>query len=102
MMIGSDSSARSTDGLTCKGKPHPRGLELFQDSSQVCRDQRQMSMGKAIHTNDYAPAGPLVSKQGLHKGGYMADLVIFDDQEIKDRATFEETVSKTEEYIMSL
>ncbi|MCG2813840.1 MAG: hypothetical protein L6245_04080, partial [Thermodesulfovibrionales bacterium] len=29
VMIGSDSSARSRTGLTCKGKPHPRGFGSF-------------------------------------------------------------------------
>jgi len=97
-MIGSDSSARSTDGPTRKGKPHPRGFGTFpRFLGRYARDQRQMSIGKAIHKMTMLPAETFGLKgRGCIRPGYMADLVIFDDQKIKDRATFEEPFLKPE------
>lgn len=97
-MIGSDSSARSMDGATCKGKPHPRGFGTFpRFLGRYARDQRLMSIGKAIHKMTMLPAETFgLKRRGLIMPGYMADLVIFDDQRIKDRATFEEPFLKPE------
>jgi N-acyl-D-amino-acid deacylase len=97
-MIGSDSSARSMDGPTCKGKPHPRGFGTFpRFLGRYARDQRLMSIGKAIHKMTMLPAGTFgLKRRGRIMPGYMADLVIFDDQRIKDRATFEEPFLKPE------
>jgi N-acyl-D-amino-acid deacylase len=98
VMIGSDSSARSMDGPTCKGKPHPRGFGTFpRFLGRYARDQRQMSLGKGIHKMTMLPAETFGLKaRGCIREGYMADLVIFDDQRIKDRATFEEPFLKPE------
>jgi len=93
-----DSSARSMDGPTCKGKPHPRGFGTFpRFLGRYARDQRQMSLGKGIHKMTMLPAETFGLKaRGCIREGYMADLVIFDDQRIKDRATFEEPFLKPE------
>jgi len=98
VMIGSDSSARSTDGPTCKGKPHPRGFGTFSRFlGRYTRDHRLMRMGKAIHKMTMLPAKTFGLKgRGCIRAGYMADLVIFDEQIIKDMATFEEPFLKPE------
>jgi len=97
-MIGSDSSARSIDGPTSKGKPHPRGFGTFpRFLGRYARDRRQMSIGKAIHKMTMLPAETFgLKERGCIREGYIADLVIFDDQRIKDRATFEEPFLKPE------
>ena len=95
-MIGSDSSARSMDGPTRKGKPHPRGFGTFpRFLGRYARDQRQMSISKAIHKMTMLPAETFgLRKRGRILPGNIADLVIFDDQRIMDMATFEEPFLK--------
>ncbi|MGD1076272.1 MAG: amidohydrolase family protein, partial [Thermodesulfovibrionales bacterium] len=56
-MIGSDSSARSADGPTRKGKPHPRGFGTFpRFIGRYARDLNQMSISMAIHKVTMLPA----------------------------------------------
>ncbi|HXX80680.1 MAG TPA: D-aminoacylase [Thermodesulfovibrionales bacterium] len=95
-MIGSDSSARSMDGPTHKGKPHPRGFGTFpRFLGRYARDRRQMSIGKAIYKMTMLPAETFgLKRRGRILPDNIADLVIFDDQRLKDMATFEEPFLK--------
>ncbi|MGD0886667.1 MAG: D-aminoacylase [Thermodesulfovibrionales bacterium] len=97
-MIGSDSSARSSDGPTCKGKPHPRGFGTFpRFIGRYARDLKQMSISTAIHKVTMLPAETFgLKERGRIKTGYSADLVIFDEEKILDRASFEEPFVKPE------
>lgn len=96
LMIGSDSSARSTDGLTHKGKPHPRGFGTFPRLlGRYAGGMRQISMGRAIHKMTMLPAKTFgLKERGWIEKGFMADLVIFDEEKIMDMATFEEPFLK--------
>jgi N-acyl-D-amino-acid deacylase len=98
VMIGTDSSARSTSGITCKGKPHPRGFGSFpRFLGRYVRDRSLFSMSKAIHRITMLPAETFgVRKRGVLKRGAFADIVIFDPEKIVDRATFEEPFLKPE------
>ncbi len=97
-MIGSDSSARSSDGPTCKGKPHPRGFGSFpRFIGRYSRDLKQMSISKAIHKITMLSAETFgLKKRGRIKTGYLADLVVFDEEKIIDRSSFEDPFSKPE------
>jgi len=97
-MIGSDSSARSADGPTRKGKPHPRGFGTFpRFIGRYARDLNQMSISMAIHNVTMLPAETFGLKgRGRIKTGYSADLVIFDEEKIIDRASFEDPFAKPE------
>jgi len=54
-----------------------------------------MSIGEAIHKITMLPAETFgLTKRGRILPGNIADLVIFDDQRIKDMATFEEPFLK--------
>lgn len=98
LMIGSDSSARSTDGPTHKGKPHPRGFGTFpRFLGWYVRDMKQMSLREAIHKMTTLPAETFgLSERGRIRQGFFADLVVFDEEKIIDRATFEEPFLKPE------
>ncbi len=96
LMIGSDSSARSFDGPTHKGKPHPRGFGTFpRFLGKYAREMRRMSMSEAVHRATMLPAETFgLRERGRIKSGFMADLVIFDEKKVIDRATFEEPFLK--------
>ena len=98
VMIGTDSSARSASGVTCRGKPHPRGFGSFpRFLGRYVRDRSLLSMGEAIHKITMLPAETFgVHKRGVLKKGAFADIVIFDPGKIVDKATFEEPFLKPE------
>lgn len=97
-MIGSDSSARSFDGVTYKGKPHPRGFGAFpRFLGRYSRDKGILSMSRAVHKMTMLTAETFgLKERGRVKEGFFADLVIFDEDTIIDRATFEEPFLKPE------
>ncbi len=98
VMIGTDSSARSTSGLTYKGKPHPRGFGSFpRFLGRYVRDNGLMGMNEAIYKITMLPAKTFgISKRGVLKKGAFADLVVFDYRKIIDRATFDKPFLKPE------
>ncbi len=98
VMIGTDSSARSTSGPTYKGKPHPRGFGSFpRFLGKYVRDNGLMGMNEAIYKITMLPAKTFgISKRGVLKKGAFADLVVFDYRKIIDRATFDKPFLKPE------
>lgn len=97
-MIGSDSSARSMSGITCEGKPHPRGFGSFpRFLGKYIRDERLMSMSEAIYKITMLPAKIFgIQKRGIIKKGAFADIVVFNPGRIIDRATFDKPFLKSE------
>jgi len=96
VMIGTDSSARSASGITCKGKPHPRGFGSFpRFLGRYVRDKSLLDMSEAIHKITMLPANTFgIRKRGVLKRGAFADIVIFDPKKIVDGATFEKPFLK--------
>lgn len=90
-MIGSDSSARSFDGPTRKGKPHPRTFGTFPGFiGRFVRDSGIMGLPEAIYRTSLLPAETFsLKKRGCIKEHMYADIVIFDLNNIMDRATFD-------------
>jgi N-acyl-D-amino-acid deacylase len=96
-MIGSDSSARSFDGPTRKGKPHPRGFGTFpRFLGRYAGDNGLMGLSEAIYKSTSLPAMTfgLKNRGGLRVGMY-ADVVIFDTKTIMDRATFDDPFQRS-------
>jgi N-acyl-D-amino-acid deacylase len=98
VMIGTDSSARSFDGLTHKGKPHPRGFGSFpRFLGRYVRDIFRTDMAEAIRKITLLPAMTFgVDKRGILRQGAYADIVIFDPRNILDEATYGEPFVKPE------
>ncbi len=96
LMIGTDSSARSGSGPTCRGKPHPRGFGSFpRFLGRYVRDSGLMSMGEAIRRITILPAQTFgIRERGVLRKGAFADITVFDYEKIMDRATFEEPFLK--------
>lgn len=91
-MIGSDSSARSFDGPTKKGKPHPRGFGTFPRLlGKYVREGRIFSLSEAVHKSTGLAARTFgLRGRGLLKVGFHADIVVFDPEKIADRSSFED------------
>lgn len=90
VMIGSDSSLRSIKGVLNFGKPHPRGYGTF---SRVIRkyvnEKLVFSIEEAIYKMTGFPAQKLrLKNRGILKEGFFADITIFDQKSIKEKATF--------------
>jgi N-acyl-D-amino-acid deacylase len=98
IMIGTDSSARSFDGVTRRGKPHPRGFGSFpRFLGSLAPAIRGMHMNKAIQKITLLPAVTFgISKRGVLSEGAYADITIFDSEKILDKATYEEPFLQSE------
>lgn len=97
-MIGTDSSARSFDGPTRTGKPHPRGFGSFPKLfGKYVRDENLMTLSTAVNKSTMLPAMTFGLKgRGTIKEGMFADIVVFSPEKIKDTATFDDPYQKPE------
>ncbi len=97
-MIGSDSSARSFDGITAAGKPHPRGFGSFpRVLSKFVREENVMTLSEAVYKMTELPAKTFrIKDRGSIKGGYFADMVVFDPDKVADLADFDDPFRKPE------
>jgi N-acyl-D-amino-acid deacylase len=86
-MIASDSGVRQVD----ESVPHPRGYgNNVRVLGHYVRELKLISLEDAIRKMTSLPAQTFGFRdRGLVREGFAADLVIFDDQTIADRATFE-------------
>lgn len=91
-MIGSDSSARATRGPLRRGRPHPRCFGTFpRVLGRYVRERGLLTLEEAVHKMTGRPAARLgLRGRGTLARGQYADLVVFDPQRIRDRATFAE------------
>ena len=86
-MIASDSGVRDFG----EGMPHPRG---YGNNARVLgkyvREEKIISLEDAIRKMTSLPAQTFNLKdRGLIREGFAADIVIFDENTITDKATFE-------------
>jgi N-acyl-D-amino-acid deacylase len=91
-MIGSDSSVRSSSGVTMTGKPHPRGFGTFpRFLGKYVREEGLVTLPEAVRKMTALPAATFgLHDRGLIKEGFFADLTVFDSGRVSDRATFED------------
>ena len=85
--------AASDAGIAVVGqsRPHPRAYGTnARVLGKYVREEKVMSLEEAIRRMTSLPADKFNIKQrGLIKEGFIADLVVFDDSEVLDMATFE-------------
>ena len=86
-MFASDASIRVLNA----GMPHPRGYGTnARVLGKYVREEKVISLEEAIRRMTSLPAQKFQLKdRGILKEGMAADIVIFDEQEVKDVATFE-------------
>ncbi|MCY7309215.1 MAG: D-aminoacylase [Chitinophagaceae bacterium] len=86
-MFASDASIR----VLGAGMPHPRGYGTnARVLAKYVREEKVLSLEEAIRRMTSLPAQKFQLKdRGLLKEFYAADIVIFDEKEVKDVSTFE-------------
>jgi N-acyl-D-amino-acid deacylase len=87
-MFASDASIR----IFNQGAPHPRGYGTnARILGKYVRDEKVITLEEAIRRMTSLPAQKFnLTNRGLLKPGYAADVVIFDENEVKDLSTFEQ------------
>ena len=91
-MIGSDSWSMAPHGILHIGKPHPRFYGTYPKVlGEYVREKGVLSLEKAISKMTSLPAQKIgLWDRGLIREGMWADIVIFDPDRVKDKATYED------------
>jgi N-acyl-D-amino-acid deacylase len=89
-MIGSDASAQAPYGVLGKAKPHPRSYGTFvRVLGKYVRKEGLLTLPEAIRKMTSLPARKLsLWDRGLIRVGNWADLTVFDEDTIEDKATY--------------
>lgn len=89
MMVGSDGRAVSPQGILGRGKPHPRYYGTFPRVLGHYVREGVLTLPEAVRKMSSMPAQRLgIWDRGLLKEGLKADIVLFDQDKVKDDATF--------------
>ncbi|MDB5027134.1 MAG: hypothetical protein JWO66_823 [Candidatus Eremiobacteraeota bacterium] len=89
--VGSDASSRAFSGITARGVPHPRTYGTFpRIFGRYVRGRRIFDTAEAVRRMTSLPARQFgLRDRGTIAPGMHADLVVFDDLNVIDRATYE-------------
>ncbi len=90
--VDNDSQGTAPDGLLGKEHPHPRAYGTFpRILRKYVREEKKLRLEEAIRKFTSLPAQRMrLADRGVIKSGMWADLVVFDPETIRDRATFED------------
>jgi N-acyl-D-amino-acid deacylase len=90
-MIGSD-------GLPHDKHPHPRLWGTFpRVLSRYWRDERLFTLEQAVHKMTGLPARHFrLCERGEVRSGWFADVVVFDPERVRDLATYEQPLQRSE------
>jgi len=90
VMIGSDASLRSPEGPLSFDHPHPRAYGTFPRLLRAALDGQTVPIEEMIRKMTSLPADVLrISGRGRLRLKAFADVVVFDPDRIRDRATYE-------------
>ena len=90
--IDNDSQGTSPDGPLGTEHPHPRAYGTFpRIIRKFVREERRLTLEEAIRKFTSLPASRMrIADRGVLKAGMWADVVVFDPDSIRDKATFAE------------
>jgi N-acyl-D-amino-acid deacylase len=90
--IDNDSQGTAPDGPLGKEHPHPRAYGTFpRILRKYVREERRLTLEDAIRKFTSLPAQRMrLGDRGVLKIGMWADVVVFDPERVRDRATFAE------------
>ncbi|MGH7527605.1 MAG: N-acyl-D-amino-acid deacylase family protein [Gemmatimonadales bacterium] len=88
--INNDSQGTSPDGLLGRDHPHPRAYGTFpRIIRKYVREEKRLTLEDAVRKFSSLPAQRMrLIDRGVLKSGMWADVVVFDPDRIRDRATF--------------
>ncbi|HTL54455.1 MAG TPA: D-aminoacylase [Candidatus Limnocylindrales bacterium] len=102
--IDNDYEGTSPNGPLSKDFAHPRAYGTFpRILRKYVREEKKLSLEEAIRKFSSFPAQRMrLSDRGVLKAGLWADIVIFDPETVRDRATFENPhqLSEGMEYVL--
>lgn len=102
--IDNDSQGTSPEGVLGREHPHPRAYGTFpRILRKYVREEHKLRLEEAIRKFSALPAQRLrLADRGVLKQGMWADVVVFDPNTIRDRATFEQPnqLSQGMEYVL--
>jgi dihydroorotase/N-acyl-D-amino-acid deacylase len=89
--VCNDSQGTSPEGLLGAEHPHPRAYGTFpRILAKYVREEHLLTLEDAIRKFSALPAARMrITDRGVLKAGMWADVVVFDPETIRDRATFE-------------
>ncbi|HEX9576542.1 MAG TPA: D-aminoacylase [Myxococcales bacterium] len=90
--LGIDDPGQSTDGPFAGRRGHPRGFgSAPRLLGHYARDLKLFSIEEAVRKMTSLPARRMrLLDRGILRPGMAADLVLFDPERVKDKATFED------------
>ena len=90
--ICNDSQGTAPDGLLGKEHPHPRAYGTFpRILRKYVREEKKLTLEDAVRKFSGLPAARMrFADRGVLKAGMWADVVVFDPENIRDAATFEQ------------
>jgi N-acyl-D-amino-acid deacylase len=90
VMVGSDAGAQAPYGVLGKAKPHPRSYGTFvRVLGRLSREEGLLTLPEAIRKMTSLPARKMgLWNRGLVRVGNWADLVVFDEDTVGDKATY--------------
>jgi N-acyl-D-amino-acid deacylase len=92
VMFGSDADAPAAEGEFITTPVHPRTYgNVARLLGKYVRDEGVISFTEAIHRLTLLPATTLsIEKRGRLVPGHFADIVVLDEEEVRDFSTFED------------
>lgn len=92
-MVGSDSSALAPYGILSRGNPHPRHYGAFpRYLGYYVREREILALPEALHRITAMAAQKFqLADRGVLAPGKFADIVVFNQDTIIDKATFTDT-----------
>lgn len=96
--VGTDSAARSYDGATAEGKPHPRGFgSCPRMLGKYVREEGILTLQEAVYKMTGLPADIFRLKgRGILAKGCFADITVFDPAKIIDTSDFNDPFRRPE------
>jgi N-acyl-D-amino-acid deacylase len=94
-VIRYDKALVASDSLGCvTGKPHPRSYGTFPRLfAKYVREEKALSLEQAVRKVTSFPASRFkLGKRGLLVPGYMADVVVFNPDTIRDAADYQDPI----------
>jgi N-acyl-D-amino-acid deacylase len=89
--INCDSEGSAPEGILSRSHPHPRAYGTFpRILRKYVREEHRLTLEDAIRKFSSLPAQRMrLGDRGVLKVGMWADVVVFDPETVRDRATFD-------------